>query len=129
MEYFEKARELAKLLLETEEGKRAAAANEAFLAKPECVKKLSEFNSTQDIVMKKAQNGEYTEFEFKVIAEEAQRKFDDLQKEEVIAELFESSTAFNNLISKTMNVFSATVAGTDEGAGCSSCGGSCSGCH
>ncbi len=131
MEYFEKARELAKLLLDTEEGKRANLAKEAFLANPESVQKMDEFNKNQEIIKTKAHNGEYSEAEFKLVADETRVKFEELKNNAIISELFDSNTAFNDLISQTMNIFSATLAGNDDAGGCSSggCSGNCGGCH
>ncbi|WP_250277953.1 YlbF family regulator [[Clostridium] colinum] len=127
---FEQARELAKNLLETNQGKKYQEAKYIFEGDDEAVGMLQEYgNKTRDFQMK-MQRGESGE-EFENAKQELNNLVAEMKKNSIITELFKAEGEFNQMVASVMDIFNATLTGeSEEQGGCCSggCGG-CTGCH
>lgn len=124
MIYFEKARELGELLLDTEKAKRLARAKAAYEADEKAAAAFENYNLKRSEVQAEISRGklskeEYTEAlrEFALLAEE-------LKKDPLILEFSEAEAEFYALVSQTLEIIKATVTGEQEDG----CGGECGGC-
>lgn len=128
-EIFDKARDLAEMLLETEEGKAMNDAKFVFDGDEEAQNMLNQYSIYRNSVQQRVQDGTITQEEFEKENEVMAEKIKELQANKVISDLFIAEQNFNHVINHVMNVFNATLAGEPEVGGCGgSCGG-CSGCH
>lgn len=127
---FEQARELAKALLETNEGKKYQEIKYIFEGDDEAVNMLQQYaQKTQDFQIK-MQQGESGE-SFEKAREELNNLVAQMKQNNIITDLFKAEAEFNRVVDSVMDIFNVTLMGQDEnGGGCSSggCGG-CSGCH
>lgn len=127
--YFEKARELAELILKSEESIRLADARAAYLATPDAIGKMQEYTAYQAEVQTSMKNGSMDEDAFKTATKKMTEMAVELKKDEVIGELVASENEFNYFVNQIMDVLKVTITGESKGENCSpdNCGG-CSGC-
>lgn len=127
---FEQARELAKALLETKEGKKYEEAKYIFEGDDEAVAMLQEYaKQTQDFQMRMQRGDAGPDFEN--AREELNKLVTQMKENTIITELFKAEGEFNQMVGSVMDIFNATLMGqSEEQGGCCSggCGG-CSGCH
>nr|WP_317359151.1 YlbF family regulator [uncultured Tyzzerella sp.] len=123
---FEQARELAKALLETNEGKKYQEAKYIFEGDDDAIAMLQEYaKKTQDFQMK-MQKGESGE-SFEQAREDLNNLVMEMKENNVITELFKAEGDFNQMVGSVMDIFNATLTGeSEEQGGC--CGGGCGGC-
>lgn len=124
---FEKSRELAELLLETDEGKALNDARYIFEGDNTAQKLMSDYGLYRQNVQNRMANGDLTEEELERENDILAQKIKELQENEIIKQYFIAEQNFNNIINHVMNVFNATIAGEADFAG-GGCSGSCSGC-
>ncbi len=128
---FEQARELAKALLDTKEGKKYEEAKYIFEGDDDSIAMLQEYaKMTQDFQMrmKRGESGE----EFENAREELNNLVTQMKSNNIITELFKAEGEFNKMVDSVMNIFNATLTGESAKAGgCCGSGGcsGCSGCH
>lgn len=128
---FEQARELAKALLDTKEGKKYEEAKYIFEGDDDSIAMLQEYaKRTQDFQMR-MQKGESGE-EFENARQELNNLVSQMKENNIITDLFKAEGEFNQMVASVMDIFNATLMGESQEAGgcCGSggCGG-CSGCH
>lgn len=132
MEIFEKARELANLLLESDEGQKYTSAKYIFDSNLESHQKLNEYNRCRDKFNEKMQLGYESEEEFEKQRKQLNEIATEIKKDKIISDFFKAEKDFNNLVSNVMSLFNSTLNGEmeQEKKGCCSggCGG-CSGCN
>ncbi len=128
---FEKSRELAKLLLETEEGKALNDARYIFEGDNMAQKLMSDYSLYRQNVNNRMAEGSLSNEEIEKENDILAQKIKELQENEVIKQYFIAENNFNNIVNHTMNVFQATIAGDDflSGGGCSGSCATCGGCH
>ncbi len=126
---FEQARELAKNLLDTKEGKKYQEAKYIFEGDDESIAMLQEYGKKTQEFQMKMQKGESGE-SFEEAREELNSLVVEMKKNDIITELFKAEGEFNQMVGSVMDVFNATLVGESQEQGCCSggCGG-CSGCH
>ena len=129
MEIYNKARELAEMLLETEEGKAMADAKYIFDGNQEAKKMLFDYSQYRDSVQVRMESGALSQDEFQKETEKMNEMIKNLREDPIIGEMIRTENEFNKLVNQVMNVFKATIMGNNEDGGCSGSCGSCSGCH
>jgi len=123
--YFEKARELGTLILESEESKILADAGAAFDADENAKAKFNEYKDCRLAVQEKIAAGELSEEEITKESQKLAEMAMELQKDVVVAGLIFAEDNFNTFVSQIMNILRATMTGAEPDEGC---GGSCAGC-
>lgn len=126
---FEQARELAKALLETNEGKKYQEAKYIFEGDDNAVNMLQQYaQKTQDFQMKMQQQESGESFE--KARDELNNLVSEMKQNNIITDLFKAEADFHRIVDSVMDIFNVTLMGENENTGgCSSgsCGG-CSGC-
>ncbi len=129
--YFEKARELGNLILESEQSIMLADASAEYNNNPECVKKMEDYRAYQENVKTSMQSGTLEKEEITVLTQRLTEMATELKSDPTIAALVNAENEFNGFVNQVMNVVKATIMGqpVDNGS-CGSQGGcsSCSGC-
>ena len=126
---FGAARELAQLVLETEEGKALYDARYIFEGDNMAQKLMSDYSIYRQGVQNRMQNGDLSEEELDRENEILSQKIKELQENEVIKQYFVAEQNFNHVVGHVMNVFNATLAGDENIGGCSGSCSTCGGCH
>lgn len=126
---FEEARKLADMLLETDEGKALNDARYIFEGNEEAQNMLNEYSIYRQSIQLKANNDEISDEELEKENEKIAARIKELQQNEVIRDLFVAEQNFNNIVNHVMNVFNATLAGSENIGGCSGSCSTCGGCH
>ena len=122
--YFEKARELGTLILESEESKVLADAGAAFEADADAKAKLEGYKDARVAAQEKMAAGELSQEEITAESQKLSEMAMELQKDPIIAGLIFAEDNFNTLVAQVMNVLRATMSGMPE----DNCGGSCASC-
>lgn len=128
-EIFDKARELAQMLLETEMGKALNDARFVYDGNEEAQKMLEEYSAFRHDLQNKVNNDLISEEELDKQNEILRGKIKELQANPIIKDLFTAEQNFNNVVSHAMNIFNATLAGDTALAGCGGSCATCGGCH
>ena len=126
---FGAARELAQLVLETEEGKALYDARYIFEGDNMAQKLMSDYSIYRQGVQNRMQNGNLSEEELDRENEILSQKIKELQENEVIKQYFVAEQNFNHVVGHVKNVFNATLAGDENIGGCSGSCSTCGGCH
>ena len=127
-EILERAKELGKMIAESETYKNMKKAEEIQLADPDAQKMLYEYNLKCDELGKRANNPDITKEEFDKLQMDAQAEFMKLCTNDNIKNYLEANREFTNLINQVNSIIAHFVKGEDESACSGSCAG-CSGCH
>ncbi len=127
---FEKTREIATLLLSTDEGKALNDARYIFEGDNTAQMLMSNYSLYRQNVQNRMADGSLSEEELEKENEVLAAKIKELQENEVIKQYFIAEQNFNNIVNHVMNVFNATIAGeADFAGGCSGSCATCGGCH
>ncbi len=127
---FEKTREIATLLLSTDEGKALNDARYIFEGDNMAQMLMSDYSLYRQNVQNRMAEGSLSEEELEKENEVLAAKIKELQENEVIKQYFIAEQNFNNIVNHVMNVFNATIAGeADFAGGCSGSCSTCGGCH
>ena len=127
---FEKTREIATLLLSTDEGKALNDARYIFEGDNTAQMLMSDYSLYRQNVQNRMADGSLSEEELEKENEVLAAKIKELQENEVIKQYFIAEQNFNNIVNHVMNVFNATIAGeADFAGGCSGSCATCGGCH
>lgn len=126
---FGAARELAQMMLETDEGKALNDARYIFEGDNMAQKLMSDYSLYRQNVHNRMANGDLTEEELDKENDILAEKIKELQSNEIIKQYFVAEQNFNNVINHVMNVFNATIAGEENFGGCSGSCSTCGGCH
>lgn len=131
-DYFNKARELGNMILESDEGIKMLKARSDFYENGEAVDKTQKYNEYQAKIQEAVRTRTISDEDLKVESKKLTEMMEDLRKDSVINELIEAETKFAELTNNVMNILRATISGEDlSESGCSgcessSCGGGCS---
>lgn len=127
---FEKARELAEMLLESEQGKKMNDARYIFEGNEEAKAQLLEYTSYRQAVQDRIDSGELSEDEVKQEQQKIKKMINDMQANPIINDMVAAESDFNMFVNHVMSVFQATLQGEPEAAGgCTGSCGTCGGCH
>ena len=126
--YFEKARELGTLILESEESKQLADAGAAFDADAGAKARFEEYKDQRIAIQEKMAANELSPEEITKESQKLNEMAMELQKDPIIAGLIFAEDNFNTLVSQIMNILRATMSGTAPEANCGGGCSSCSGC-
>lgn len=129
--YNEKAKELADLILESEQAKTMADARNVFENDENAKARMQEFQVYQMEVQKSFQEGDLSQEEAMKLQQNLAEKVVELKQDEIIGALVFAENEFNGFVNGVMNVLKNRIMGIEEegcgcGGGCgSSCGSSC----
>ena len=127
--YFEKAQELGKLILESEQSIRLADAQAAYNADPEAQAMMEEYSKYQENIRQSMEQGALDQEQLKAATQRLSEMVHELKKHPVAGALIFAENEFNTFVNQIMTVFRQTLLGQEE----SSCGSggcsSCAGCH
>ncbi len=124
-EILERAKELGKMIAESEICKNMKEAEAAQLADEAAQKMMYEYNLKCDEFSQRANKPDITKEEFDKIQMDAQAEFVKLCQNEKIKNYLEANRAFGELINQVNSIIAHFVKGEDQ----SGCSGSCSSCH
>lgn len=125
--YFEKARELGELIIQSEESINVVDARTVFSEQPEAVAKMNEYNAYQRDVQTAMESGAMDETAFKAATKRMTEMAAELKSDAVIGALVKAENEFNYFVNQIMNVLKVTITG-DTGECGGDCEGGCSGC-
>lgn len=130
--YFEKARELGKLMLESEQGLRLSDARAVFDNDRSVVEMLEEFKNYQENVNKSMRDGATTQDQYTKASQIMLEKTVELKKHPIVGELIKTENEFYAFVNQVLGVVKATITGDiqEQRGGCGSggCSGSCGSC-
>ncbi len=126
--YVEKAKELASLILESEQSKLLSEASATFKANEIAQEKMDEYNKYRENVQKSMQTPGLSKEEISIMTQKLTEMTTELKQDPIIGALVFAENEFNGFVNNIMTVLKNTIMGIgDEGNTCSSEGG-CSGC-
>lgn len=131
-DYFEKARELGKLMLCSEYSLRLSDADAALKANPAARAKLEEYQSYQAKLQENMKKGAVTDDELALSAERITEMAAGLKNDPVINDFMFAENAYNRFVSQVIGVIRATLTGSTDIEDCTGCGSGvrhCHGCH
>ncbi|MCL2873333.1 MAG: YlbF family regulator [Defluviitaleaceae bacterium] len=129
--YYEKARELGNLILESNEAKKLHDARKKFDENLDAKKGLEEYSAFQTDVRSRAARGEIAPDEFAANSEKLMKMAEELKNNETIENLMMAESEFNEFVNGVMNILKFTITGVDasDECGCHGCSGdSCNSC-
>lgn len=124
--HFDKARELADLIIQSEESLRLADARAAYRSDTEAVAKMQEYTAYQSEVQTVMKNGEMNSEQFKEATKKMTEMGAELKSDPVIGELIKCENEFNSFVNQIIDVLKATITGVVNDCD-KNCGG-CKGC-
>lgn len=128
---FDKARELAEMLLESEQGKKMNEAKYIFEGNEKAKAELLNYTNYMQAVKMRIGEGNLSQEEIDNESEKLREMRKKLQANPIINDMVAAESDFNMFVNHVMSVFQATLQGDPEG-GAGGCTGSCStcgGCH
>ncbi|MFV0440050.1 MAG: YlbF family regulator [Lachnospirales bacterium] len=133
--YKEKAKELANLILASDQALAMADATAVYQQSEESQKKMAEYQAYHANVQKSMQSGELSQEEITKLTSTLTEMAVELKQDPIIGALVFAENEFNGFVNGVMEVVKNTIMGTEDD-GCS-CGGSCGdgcesgscGCH
>ncbi|MCL2565622.1 MAG: YlbF family regulator [Defluviitaleaceae bacterium] len=129
--YLEKAKELGKLILESDAAKNMGDAAAIYDADKEAVEQFEAYKVCFQAFQKKLEANELSEETYKDESAKLNEMADKLKEYPAIAGIISAENEFNAFVSDIMDVLRVTIMG-QTGNGCgggSGCGGCGSGCH
>ncbi len=130
--YYEKARELGELILQSDKAALLNEARKAFDAEPSAKVKLDEYSKYQKDVQESAAKGVMTQEEFNIATQRMAEMVSELKKDAVIGALIFAENEFGSFVNNVLNVLKATITGEmpaeESCSGCSGSEGGCSSC-
>ena len=122
--YFEKARELGQLILESEAAKQMADAAAVYDADREATEQFEVYKARFQIFQKQLSENELSEQEYKNESEMLNEMAEKLKTYPAIAGIIEAENEFNLFVSEIMDVLKGSIMGR-IGSGCGSGAGAC----
>ncbi len=127
---FDKARELAEMLLESEQGKKMNDARYIFESNEKAKAELLNYTNFMQAVQMRISENNLSQEEINKESEKLREMRKKLQANPIINDMVAAESDFNLFVNHVMNVFQATLQGDPEGgAGCSGSCSTCGGCH
>ncbi len=128
-EIIEKARELGKMLSESDEFKALKGAEDMQLSDPEAQQLMMEYSVTREQLTKRAAAENVTKEEMENIQKEAQSAFEKLLTNANIKRYLDANQSFKTLIDQVNAIIAFYVKGEEQSGSCSGNCSSCGGCH
>ncbi len=125
----EKARELGKMLAESDEMKALKGAEEMQLADPDAQVLMMEYANTRERLSERATSGDVSKEEFEKIQTEMEQAFQKLMTNDNIKRYIEANKSFKTLIDQVNAIIAYFVKGEEQQGSCSGNCSSCGGCH
>lgn len=128
---FDKARELAEMLLESEQGKKMNDTRYVFEGNEEAKNQLLNYTNYRQAVQMKIDNGNLTQEEIQKESEKISSMIKEMQANPIINDMVAAESDFNMYVNHVMSVFQATLQGDSENmdGGCTGSCSTCGGCH
>lgn len=123
--YYEKARELGDLILQSEQSLRLADATAEFKQSEEAQIKMNEYKAYQGNIQESMSKGVMSQDDFKIATKRLTEMAVEVKQDPVIGALIFAENEFNGFVNQVMNVLKMTITGESQ-AGCGE--DSCSGC-
>lgn len=124
--YFDKARELGRLILESEESIRLSDATDIFQQDEEAKQKMEEYKAYQAQVQQGMENGSLSTEQIKTASARLAQMAGALKQDPIVGALIFAENEFNSFVNRVMSVLKLTITGDacDEGdcGGCAGCG-------
>jgi len=129
--YFDKARELGKLLLNSEHSLRLSDADAAFQANQAAKAKMDAFHVFQNDVQERLNKGAMSDDEFNTANTRLSEMASEIKRDPVIGALIHAENEYNFFVGQVFNVIRATLNGSSDLTDSLSCGSikHCHGCH
>ena len=127
--YLEKAKELGKLILESDVAKNMGDAAAVYDADKEAVVEFEAYKVHFQAFQKKLEANELTEETYKDESSKLNEMADKLKEYPAIAGIIAAENEFNSFVSEIMEVLRVTIMGQTGngcGSGCGGCGSGCS---
>jgi len=128
-EIIEKARELGKMLADSDEFKALKGAEELQLADKEAQELMMEYATKREELGAKAAEENLTKEDFENIQKEAEEAFNKLLTNANIKRYIEANGAFKTLVDQVNAIIAFYVKGEEQSGSCSGNCSSCGGCH
>lgn len=127
--YVEKAKELANLILESEQSKLLSEASATFKANEVAQKQMEDYNKYRADVQKSMQAPGLTKEEISFMTQKLTEMTTELKQDPIIGALVFAENEFNGFVNNIMQVLKNTIMGIETKENCDSndCS-SCSGC-
>lgn len=125
----EKARELGKMIAESDEMKALKGAEEMQLADPDAQVLMMEYANTRERLSERATSGDVSKEEFEKIQTEMEQAFQKLMTNDNIKRYIEANKSFKTLIDQVNAIIAYFVKGEEQQGSCSGNCSSCGGCH
>ncbi|MBC7765354.1 MAG: YlbF family regulator [Hyphomonadaceae bacterium] len=119
------AQELGVMIATSDTFLRFQKAEEAHNSDAEALALVEEYNVFRESLMQKIRSEQPDEQAMNDFRNQLQEKFQEVQKNAIIAEYVESKKGFDELNEQVMNLIASTTSGGCDSGSCSSC----SGCH
>lgn len=123
--YFEKARELGELILNSDEAKKLQRTSEELSGNKEIIDKINAFSAYRERVAAEISDNSLSPAETEAKSAELMKKFEELNSEPVIRAQREADNEYEALINKVTDILNLTLGRnvTDSHGGCEGCGG------
>ena len=123
--YTEKARELGRLILESEESLRLADAAAAYENCPEAVEMMEGYKARQRRLAEGVRAGDLSQEEVREESQALAQQAAALKQDPVVGALVFVENEFNQLVNQVVYILRATVTGNGDAGDCA---GGCGGC-
>ncbi len=130
MDIIEKARELGKMIGESEQFIRMQNAEDAQMNDAQAQELIKSYNEKRSDIGERMKSESLEKNDMIALRQELQNEFNKLMENEVIFEYIEAKKEYEQLMKSVNDVITYSMTG-EESSDCSSGGGcsSCSGCH
>ncbi len=128
---FDKARELAEMLLDSAQGKKMTDARYIFESDEDAKAQLLNYTNYMQAVQMRVGEGNLSQEEINKESDKLREMRSKLQENPVINDMVAAESDFNMFVNHVMSVFQATLQGDPEGGdgGCTGSCSTCGGCH
>ena len=128
-EIIEKARELGKMLAESDELKALKGAEELQLSDPDAQVLMMEYANAREAAAKKAQDPEMTKEGFEEIQSELESAFQKLMTNDNIKRYIEANNQFKSIMNQVNSIIAYYVKGEEQQGSCTGNCSTCGGCN
>ncbi|WP_250227422.1 YlbF family regulator [Anaeropeptidivorans aminofermentans] len=126
--YFEKARELGNLILESDYAKAMEEANEVYLNDETAKEQMSKYQDYYAEIQKGIQESSLSQEEVTEASKKLSEMVEELKAIPSMAALIYAEGEFNDFVTEIMNILRLTITGKSAEEINTGCGGSCGGC-
>ncbi len=112
--YVEKAKELAGLILESDQSKLLSEASATFKANEVAQEKMTEYNKYREDVQKSMQVPGLSKEEISIMTQKLTEMTTELKQDPIIGALVFAENEFNGFVNNIMTVLKNTIMGVEE---------------